>query len=154
MDWDIIAVLALAGLAVAAATVAVAAFLVRDRHTCQSDAGLADRQVRACDDIQELMDNLERLAGRIDERIDRRLAQLDNQLSQADARIAEINQKLQQDEESSHPTIRLSQATGSEIARLGKEGLETVEIARRMRMNVGEVELILSLQQSSLAKQA
>ena len=146
-----IVILALTALAVVAMAAAVVAHLVR---AGQAGANAAARSVQAGKDIGELVDHLEKLAGQIDERIDRRLAQVAEQLSRADARIAEMNQQLRQEQEAARPIIKLSQATGSEISRLGKEGLDAVEIARRMRMNVGEVELILNLQQSSRAKQA
>lgn len=118
-------------------------------------------------DIRSLMGQLERLADGIDQRMSSRLDELKRLLAEADATIAELRSGLQRPKESDpsasphiaaqpghspqgaqQPAERLSPRDG-EVVRLASRGLDTIEIARRMNMNIGEVELILNLHPAS-----
>lgn len=116
--------------------------------------------------ISELTDELNHLAARIDERIELRLTELKRLLDDADARIADVKARkdeavtdrgnyrparepgLSARENPVDRSVSGSEKTDSrheEIVRLKGQNIDPVEIARRMEMNVGEVELILNL---------
>lgn len=126
--------------------VAVAVLGRRGAGSSRAAPGSTDSQ-KPADEIRELMGQLDRLAGQIDRRIDDRQAQLADLLAQADQKLRQLQQALEAAPPARRPSIKLAD-TSVEIMRLRSEGLAPVEIARQMRMNVGEVELVLNLQKS------
>ena len=145
-EWEPIAVIGLAAVSAAAVLAAVTAYAVRQKRMGMHEHRADSKQSDAACDIRDLMAQMESLAGQIDRRIDQRLEEMARTIAQADARIAEMNRQMAQKDEASHVSISLNQATGSEVQRLADEGKDSIEIARLLRMNVGEVELILNLQ--------
>ncbi len=125
------------------------------------------------ENVRELIEELDRLAGRIDERIEQRMAQLEGLLANADAKIARVDAEILAANGRAEGTTGIAgsyeavPAPGSslrdapptpsagsadkmdplyeEILRLSGQGLDPIEIARRVEMNVGEVELVLNL---------
>jgi len=119
-------------------------------------------------DIRELMAELDALAGRIDKRVENRLAELRRLLDEVDAKVDKAQATLRRlrGQDGSYkppcpPAIDAGEppATGrarpkapaaisprqQEVLRLKAQGLDAVEIARLVGMNVGEVELVLNL---------
>ena len=144
-----------ASMLLAAAAVAVGVLTMR-RRASKGAAGPVDAD-RACKDIRELMEQLDRLAGTVDGKIESRLNEMRQALSEAAARIAELRELAACDTESVSPhkrPIKIGQAATMEILRLARSGADPVEIARTMKMDVGEVELVLSLNRSQRLKQA
>ncbi len=154
IDWEQIAVVGLAAVSAAALLAAVLAYAVRQKRMAAQEHRAESARSEAAGDIRDLMAQMESLAGQIDRRIDQRLEEMARTIAQADARIAEMNRQMAQQDEASHVSISLNQATGSEVQRLAEEGKDSIEIARLLRMNVGEVELILNLQHSRHASSA
>ncbi|MFB3893191.1 MAG: hypothetical protein ACE15C_14335 [Phycisphaerae bacterium] len=112
------------------------------------------------DDVRELMEQLERLAGQLDAKFDAKLDELRKALAEADVKIAEIRELVEREYRQDSPqlrgkrTLKIGQALGAEVARLGRTGMDAVEIASRLKIDVGEVELFLSLDRSQRLKQA
>jgi len=114
-------------------------------------------------DIRDMMDQLERLAERIDQQAAWRVSELRQLLVQADSTMEKLRSTMgkpkapaDMPENAVEPVPRQSPIAGlqqaepinhrrSEILRLKSQGLDAIEIARRMEMNVGEVELIMNL---------
>jgi len=111
-------------------------------------------------DVAELVEQLDRLADHIDARLERRSAVLERQLAAADARIAELRRLTET------PGLTRSVADESlaispsesgldprgrraEILRLVRQDVDPVEIARRLHIDVGEVELVVHLDRST-----
>ena len=128
----------------------------------------------SAEDVGRLMDQLNELASRIDRRIESRLEELRRLLAEADKRIAEARLGRErerttsegpqpaeptgaQEAPASEASGQLPERTASEAVSLQREkilslktqGLSAIEIARRMGMDVGEVELVLNLYLSS-----
>lgn len=118
--------------------------------SAQSSAELT----QAAAEVRELMDRLGELSTQIDKRVDVRLDELNRALSQAQERVARLEALLEQNTGRSKGVIRLGQGAGEEAELLSRQGLDAVEIARRMNVDVGEVELILNLQKSQRKGQA
>lgn len=107
---------------------------------CRQDAETPLRR-----DVAALARELDRLAEAINTRTERRAGELTALLEEADRRIAELRRLM--DLPRPGPGIRQeADARRSEIIRLAAEGTDPLEIARRTRSDVGEVELVLSLQ--------
>ena len=77
---------------------------------------------------------------------ERRIAELQKLLSEADTNIAALRARLEQagtaDRSGAAPQ---ENPANVEIIRLGRGGLDVVEIAKRVNMPVGEVQLVLNL---------
>ena len=70
-------------------------------------------------------------------------------IEQADARIAELRRLLDEPHQPGrYRADRPADPRREEILRLSRQGLVPEEIARRLAMNVGEIELIINLQRS------
>lgn len=89
----------------------------------------------------ELLRQMERLARHIDESSEQRLRELRELTAQADQRLAEIRGLLHHD----GPGQSSRQASRGRIIEMSLLGMDPVEIARRLEMPVGEVELMLHL---------
>jgi len=109
-------------------------------------------------EIQDMMDQLDRLGERIDQQAEVRVAELRRLLTQADSTIAKLRSmagqlqiSIGQEETASRSPVMPPQSpepVGSrtnEVLRLELQGLDAIEIARRTGMTVGEVELIMNL---------
>lgn len=111
-------------------------------HKSHVDA--ADELQRLVEQARQLQVELDRFAGRVERRLDEKLAQLQKLTHAVDARIARL-EKLLGAAGPATAAIKINQAAATEAVRLNRMGLENVEIARRLNMDVGEVELILGL---------
>ncbi len=113
------------------------------------DAADERRQVHA--DVHELMGQLDALAGQIDERIELRLGELRQLMAEVDGKIAQGREAIDTHEPPHQSGIPVESHRATidprheEILHLKSQGLDTIEIARRTQMNVGEVELVLNL---------
>ncbi len=85
----------------------------------------------------------EELPGDLEQRI-RRLQKL---IADADGRIDELRRlaAAREDDAGLYQPDGPDEQARAEIIRLGRQGLEAVEIARRMDVAVGEVELVINL---------
>ena len=82
-----------------------------------------------------------------DEKVHKRLAELQQLLDQAENRIARLERARDGSADDTGGQGRPAAAhKADEITRLAGQGVEAVEIARRMNMDVGEVELMINLQ--------
>jgi len=93
-------------------------------------------------DVRTLMDELDRMAGQIDIRLNAGLQKLDESIGIAEEKIAALNDQSRQVEGAYQP---VEDPATNEILRMNRQGLDSIEIARRMDMDVGEVELIINL---------
>ena len=92
------------------------------------------------------------MAHSVDQRVDERLDKLEKLLAEADRKISELNSALQtqppaggsENAESSEGIVGGNQPVAA-VLRLSREGLDNLEIARRLGMEVGEVELTLNI---------
>jgi len=154
-ELQIAGLLAACGLA---AGVLVMLVIVTVKHTSTRKPQAEDpaaTAIAARGDLRQLMGELQALADQVDERIASRLTKLSSVLAETDATIADLQAKLRllnggrhtdlPDKGPAGPDGRPSSRHG-DVMRLHGQGLDTVEIARRMRMSVGEVELVLNLQ--------
>ncbi|MFP4354596.1 MAG: DUF6115 domain-containing protein [Phycisphaerae bacterium] len=94
-------------------------------------------------DVRRMMDELADLAEQIDVRMDSRIQQLQEAIGQADARLRQLRQSQEPPCRPDYQTV--GDPAHGEILRLDRQGLDAVEIARRMEMDIGEVELVLNL---------
>ena len=120
-----------------------AAIIIRrllSRHgAARFDSGAPVRQT-----IRQLMTELDALAARVDARIDGRLAELKAQSARAEAAA----EKLRRAPPEGGDAVQSGGPKAAEIRRLHRQGLDSVEIARHVGLEVGEVELVLNLQRS------
>ena len=111
-------------------------------------------------DVAELVEQLDRLADHIDARLERRSAVLERQLAAADERIAELRRLTETpglirsvgDESlaiSPSESGRDPRGRRAEILRLVRQDVDPVEIASRLHIDVGEVELVVHLDRST-----
>jgi DNA-binding NarL/FixJ family response regulator len=156
----------LAGALIAAGVILLGIVVVLKNRIARK--GHSRKRLRVSEqDMRELVDDLEQLTLQINERIESRLKDLQNLLGEIDDKItatrtavADGNElKVGDDsdirpEGSSEPLIPHSEVTTGDdaldpqqeqILHLKAQGLSTIEIARRMEVNVGEVELVLNL---------
>ncbi|MDY6913871.1 MAG: hypothetical protein SVT52_05390 [Planctomycetota bacterium] len=143
--------LELAGI-IAALTVAaivlvlLLAVFLANRRTAASSGKTLEAADAVGNDVAELAVELDRLAEEIGRRADARLDELRRLCDEADGKIARLRELAAvRDTKAPPPTGGLRRA---EILRLNGEGLSPLEIARRVEMDAGEVELILNLTRS------
>ena len=87
-----------------------------------------------------------RRSRRTDEQVRRRLVEFQRLLDQADNRIARPDGTRPSGPDDPAGAGRSTAADkADEIARLAVQGLDAIEIARRMNVDVGEVELMINL---------
>jgi len=169
--WQQAGILAGCLIAAGVALLMVVVCLKNRQGAARRDRGVSSDAEGIRADIRELTAELDALAGRIDKRIEQRLDELRRLVSEVDAKVAEAEAKLRgldgpggsykaappaaADAEESPPTGRTRPKAGAkispqhqEVLALKAQGLNAVEIARRVAMNVGEVELVLNLHQS------
>ena len=129
----------------AAAGVLLAVVVVWHRRRLRLAPRTRTGQAAGADEPAEALDQVAR---RIESRVDAKIAELRRLLADADARIAQLHhlappQSGQTDSATPHGTD-LSRRQ-EEILRLHSQGMDAVRIARRMEMDVGEVDLVLNL---------
>ncbi len=142
--WDLAPIAAVSLIATGVVLLAFLLILKR-RSTARARRGTETAKLDETAKTQEihaLMSELEQLALRIDERIELRMSQLRQLLTEADERIAQIAEKC--------PEENVLDPRDRYILRLNAQGVDPIEIARRMQMNVGEVELVVNLHASRL----
>lgn len=110
-------------------------------------------QTQARDDINELMVRLEELSREICGQVDTRYAKLEHLLARAQRTLDALNAAA------AAPVPPVGKATPlaapppgdprhTEIYDLSQQGITTIDLARRMNMTLGEIELVLSLERS------
>jgi type II secretory pathway component PulM len=121
--------------------VAAVALVARRRRRQRTDLP----SVRS--DVAELAGQLEDYARQIDRQVTERLDRLEALLAAADGKGQELRRLLEAaktgDDSRPHP-----RGADDQVVALAAQGLDSVEIARRLRMDVGEVELMLNLHRS------
>ncbi len=115
--------------------------LTRQSRQMRKDA-IAGADASMRQDVRRLMDELGHLAEQIDLRMDARIQELQEAMGRAEKTL----QRLGSEGISDYRPIR--DPAHGEILRLDGQGLDSLEIARRMEMDVGEVELVLNLNRS------
>jgi len=109
------------------------------------------------EEAAELMNRLEGLSHQFDTRMEGRLDELKGMLSEADRKIEQLRRLTEAASAKVDPQQAPAQASPAqqvhgEIRRLNSQGMDAVRIARRLGMDVGEVELVLNLQRTQAAK--
>ena len=141
-EWDLAPIAAVSLISAGVLLLAVLLILKRrspGRARHGTDRPKLDETAKA-QEIHALMSELEQLALRIDERVELQTSQLRQLLAEADEKIAQISESCSE-ENVLDPRDRY-------ILRLNAQGVDPIEIARRMQMNVGEVELVVNLHTS------
>ena len=162
-QWQNEVLLLGSAVAIEALLVGVLLYVRRRRISRLRDQQRLPDELSVRSDVRDMMDQLERLAERIDQQAERRVSEVRKLLTEADSTMAKLESmvsKLQAVADMPEPTIGsarhqpppggpqsagLTRQRRSEILRLKSQGLDAVEIARRMQMNVGEVELVMNL---------
>ncbi len=143
MNWyDPPLVIAAAMLAVGIGVVLVAAAIAR-RGPGRGDvaAGLSEADLASLrNEVAELAGQLEDFARVIDKRVDERLTQLQELLAETDSKIRQLKHLT-----AGGPSNHLPPEWSDRIVALAAQGLGSVEIARKLQIDVGEVDLALNL---------
>jgi uncharacterized membrane protein YccC len=139
--------LAAAGLAVLA-IIAVGGICLDRRR--RDKTGLAALR----SDVAELAAQLEDFARRIDQRVDERLDRLQALLAEADKKQEALRRQIEAAAQGDGASGGASNAASGQVLVLAAQGLDSVEIARRLKIDVGEVELMLNLHRSSVSPKA
>ena len=102
---------------------------------------------QAISTLRELIQRTDELTGDVERRIDARIETLQHVLARADKIISAAQNQTPPETPSEKPRPQIPQPTGKhrEILRLMQQGLDAIEIARRVQMDVGEVELVRNL---------
>lgn len=125
--------------------IVVAAARLSRRRPAQTDVpGLRS-------DVAELAGQLEDYARQIDKQVESRLSQLQTLLDRADGRQDELRRLLDAATQIAPDPARTSRSRDDQVLALAAQGTDSVEIAHRLRMDVGEVELILNLHRSNVS---
>ncbi len=138
--------LASAGLAVLAIITVGGICLDRRRRSRTDLAALRS-------DVAELAAQLEDFARRIDQRVDERLDRLQALLAEADKKQEALRRQVEAAQSSGSFSSAPNGASGQVLV-LAAQGLDSVDIARRLKMEVGEVELMLNLHRSTASPKA
>jgi DNA-binding NarL/FixJ family response regulator len=139
----------------------VAVFLIRLRLRARREsAEEAAAPVNVREDAAELIRQLEQAGAAIDKKLESHLGELRGLLARVSAASADLDARMRLIEEpdgvyrgsgDTRPDDDAGRAAGrssprqTEVLRLGQQGIEPIEIARRTGMTVGEVELVLHL---------
>lgn len=116
---------------------------------------LSRQLTQAQQDVGELMRQLDRSGERLEAKVDAKLQQLRQALAEVQQKADELrNLAAGNSPAGGKRPIRVGASQGVEALALSREGLDAVEIARRMHLDVGEVELLLSLRRSHPAASA
>jgi DNA-nicking Smr family endonuclease len=104
--------------------------------------------------VAELVTQLEDFARRIDQRVDEQLDRLQTLLAEAEKKQEALRRQMEAATQSSSSSGGVSKGATGQVMALAAQGLDSVEIARRLKMDVGEVELMLNLHRSSVSPKA
>ena len=151
-QWFLAGALALTNVA----TVLIVVAVVRRHAAKLRNAAAAELQAdspraqlaRARNDAAELLRQLERLAANIDARLSERSDRLRELLADADARAAELRGLCVDPVVLDSPAVP-ADPRRRDALRLAAERVHPVEISRRTGLSVGEVELMIRLEQSA-----
>jgi hypothetical protein len=99
-------------------------------------------------DVAELAGQLEDYARQIDQQVVQRLDRLEALLAEADGKEAELRRLLEAQGKAGADGTPRPRGGDDQVVALAAQGLDSVEIARRLGMEVGEVELMLNLHRS------
>jgi hypothetical protein len=102
-------------------------------------------------DVADLAGQLEDFARRIDNRVDDRLGRLQTLLAEADKKQQELRHLTEAAGQAGDKPAIAPGGTSGQVLVLASQGLDSVEIARRLQMDVGEVELMINLHRSSVS---
>ena len=142
--WHLAAIAAGVTLALGVLMLLLYAVLVRQARTLRTEMPLARAEASVRDDVRRLMDELTRRADQIDRQLNDRLQALQQAMQQADEKLKRL-----ESEPAGGKYRPVDDPAHSEILRLRRQGLDLVEIARRVEMDVGEVELVVNLSQAA-----
>jgi hypothetical protein len=151
MNWETFRLVATAACITGSVVILVFLLVRRLGRRPPAASGLGSGQTalgmrRLHADVADLRQRIEAVRVEFTDDLPQRLDGLQEAVRRADERIAELRRLTAPAE----PTAqRRSGREGEEILRLSRQGLEPVEIARRMKMPVGEVNLVLRLEQSA-----
>ncbi len=150
MTWQEIAdalPLALPAAAAGALVVAMAVIAARLARRRPRDIDLPSLR----SDVAELAGELEDYARQIDRQVAQRLEHLKALLAEAESKQQELRRLLEAAAKTATEDPGRSRIANSQVLALASQGLDSVEIARRLQMDVGEVELILNLHRSQVS---
>lgn len=140
---------AIAACLLVAAIILLLLSLVAWRNAAKTSGRGRHAEGRPDEDIKELMSQLERLARRIDAQTEAQVGELRRHLEEADRKLDLLRRAAGEDRNGSTGVSR----PDTKVRELHLRGLSSVEIARRLRIDVGEVELVLNLQRSAGAEE-
>jgi hypothetical protein len=141
------------GALIAAGLILLIVYLVlaRKRDVMRSlRKGQAANQAAWNRDLRNMLAELQDLALRVDRRLNGRMERLSELIDQADRTIHRLEQRCQPGPEALGSHGHRDPAC-KRVLTLAGQGLDPVEIARRMEMDVGEVQLVLQLQETGRA---
>ena len=130
-----------------AAMIVVLLVVLRHARRMRRSRETIDDGVR--EDVTELMTALAGLADEIDRRTGDRLEALRRLCAEADEKISRLREPSRAE---APPAAPIGGTSRAEILRLSNHGLTNVEIAQRMGLRVGEVDLVLRLTRTAAAK--
>ena len=149
IPWELAAAFAASALlAILAAAMALAK--ARRKRACwRDDADAVSLDARAArGDAAALLRQVDELAARADEAITPRMKELRELICQADQAAARLRREMHA---CGSYMPALSDPRHLKIQELHRQGLTAAEIARRVEMTVGEVELVLNLDRARQA---
>jgi len=155
MNWQDLAIslaVALLGIAIGLALVTAARARQWGRRQRPGAGGTVTDIDRLRSDVAELAGQLEDFARLIDKTVDQRLGQLRSLLAEADSRIRQLERLVADASGGQPPPAQAAQA--DMIIAMAAQGLDSVEIARRLGIDVGQVELTLHLRRARTHQQA
>ncbi len=128
-------------------------FLIRRRADAirPIQRGRLERVEKMSRDVRSLLEELQQLADRIDARLNGRIEHLTDLLSQAQGRIDRLEYLSSRTARDAEDQERPHGPASGEVPRLWGQGLDPIEIAGRMEMDVGEVQLVLQLEKAQRA---
>jgi hypothetical protein len=109
--------------------------------------GQGEKQAAWNRDVRNMLSELEQLASRIDRRLNQRMEKLTELICEADETIDRLQRRSNDAADPDRPQGAHDPACRQVLALAG-QGLDAIEIARRMEMDVGEVQLVLQLQET------
>ncbi|MFA6135122.1 MAG: hypothetical protein WC869_14000 [Phycisphaerae bacterium] len=146
-------------LAAAGVIMLFAAALLRHRRLARARrAGKPDAD-RLAHDAAALAEQLDKFANQVEARVDDRLERLQRLLDEADARIAELRRLT-----GSSPAPRAAEKPGAapagsmslspveQVLNLHDQGLARLDIARRLGMEIAQVDLTLNLYRAAASR--
>jgi hypothetical protein len=151
MNWETFRLVATAACITGSVAILVYLLIRRLGRRPPAASGLSGGQAplgirRLHADVAELRQRVEAVRTDLTHDLPERLDALQEAVRRADERIAELRRLSAPAEPAGG---QRGGREGDEILRLSRQGLEPVEIARRMKMPVGEVNLVLRLEQSA-----